>query len=160
MGIGMSAPEYTDIRYRSSDGIATITLSRPDRLNAFTETMSHELVDAFDTTDTDDDVRVVIVTGAGRAFCAGADLASGSDTFHPDRADRKTGHGDIDGVPRDAGGAVSLRIAASRKPVIAAPRNRPDSASASPAVASSRNKGLSASSPGARARVDRDTFPA
>lgn len=116
----MSGPKYTQIRYDASDGIATITLNRPDHLNAFTRTMSHELVDAFDTTDTDDDVRVVVVTAAGRAFCAGADLGGGSGTFNPDKAGQTAGHGDIDGVPRDAGGAVSLRIAGSRKPVIAA----------------------------------------
>jgi enoyl-CoA hydratase/carnithine racemase len=116
----MSGPGYSHICYDSCDGIATITLNRPDRLNAFTKTMSLELVDAFDTTDTDDDVRVVIVTGAGRAFCAGADLGGGADTFNADKADRTTTHGDVDGVPRDGGGVVSLRIAASRKPVIAA----------------------------------------
>jgi enoyl-CoA hydratase/carnithine racemase len=83
--------------------------------------MRDELIDAFDQADSDDDVRAVVVTGRGRAFCAGADLSAGSDTFNADRRQRsgatvKT----IDGVPRDGGGQVSLRVAASLKPVIAA----------------------------------------
>ncbi len=83
--------------------------------------MRGELIDAFDQADADDDVRAVVVTGRGRAFCAGADLAQGGDTFNADRrrssgAPRET----IDGVPRDGGGTVSLRVAASLKPVIAA----------------------------------------
>jgi enoyl-CoA hydratase/carnithine racemase len=104
------------------DGVATITLNRPDRLNAFNARMMHELVRAFDLTDGDDEVRAVILTGAGeRAFCAGADLSAGSDTFNYDsldEADRapvsKTGE------IRDGGGIVSLRIFDSLKPVIAA----------------------------------------
>jgi enoyl-CoA hydratase/carnithine racemase len=107
--------EYSDISYRVADGIATITLNRPDKLNAFTPVMCGELVDAFDHTDADDDVRVVIVTGAGRAFCAGADLSSGGSAFNPARR----GHSESD-VPRDGGGRVSLRIFESLKPVIAA----------------------------------------
>ncbi|WP_073264036.1 enoyl-CoA hydratase-related protein [Cryptosporangium aurantiacum] len=100
-----------------ADGIATITLDRPDRLNAFTPGMAVELVAAFDTTDADDAVRAVIVTGRGRAFCAGADLGGGSTTFVPSQARTVE---TIDGVPRDLGGVAALRIAASRKPVIAA----------------------------------------
>ncbi|MFD0452512.1 enoyl-CoA hydratase-related protein [Rhodococcus aetherivorans] len=64
-----------------ADGIATITLDRPDRLNAFTTTMEHELIAAYDRCDADDSVRAVVLTGAGRAFCAGADLSGGADTF-------------------------------------------------------------------------------
>ena len=107
----------TEIRYDSIGGIATITLHRPDRLNAFTKTMARELVAAFDTADADDGVRVVLLTGAGRGFCAGADLGDGAATFDDSKAEPD---GTIGGVPRDVGGIVSLRIAASRKPVIAA----------------------------------------
>ncbi|MFG2730540.1 crotonase/enoyl-CoA hydratase family protein [Streptomyces canus] len=116
---------YEQISYDVADRIATITLDRPDRLNAVTATTCRELVEAFDEIDTDDDVRAVIVTGAGRAFCAGADLSTGADTFNYDAADQESRAArqeadDIDGAPRDGGGTVALRIAASRKPVIAA----------------------------------------
>lgn len=97
-----------------SDGILTITLNRPDRLNAWTPTMARELIEAFDQADADDDVRAVIVTGAGRGFCAGADLERGGETFDP-RAREAS-----DGPPRDNGGMFSLRIFESTKPVIAA----------------------------------------
>src|SRR5437764_1171917 len=105
---------FEQIRYDVADGIATITLNRPDRLNAFTNTMAEELIAAFDAADADDDVRVVIVTGEGRGFCAGADLGGGGDTF--DWSDVATD----DESPRDTGGLVSLRIYDSLKPVIAA----------------------------------------
>jgi enoyl-CoA hydratase/carnithine racemase len=97
-----------------SEGILTITLNRPERLNAWTATMASELIDAFDRADADDEVRAVIVTGAGRGFCAGADLAAGGETFDY-RA--RTGS---EAVPRDNGGQVTLRIFESTKPVIAA----------------------------------------
>src|SRR5436305_3092596 len=106
---------FQDIRYEIADSILTITLNRPDRLNAFTGTMGRELIAAFDRADADDDVRAVIVTGEGRGFCAGADLGGGGETF-----DSGELQGDGDGVPRDTGGQVSLRIYASTKPVIAA----------------------------------------
>jgi enoyl-CoA hydratase/carnithine racemase len=105
---------FEQIRYEVADGVLTITLNRPDRLNAFTETMLKELIAAFDASDADDDVRAVIVTGEGRAFCAGADLARGGETF--DWRERAAA-GD---VPRDGGGRVVLRVYDSLKPVIAA----------------------------------------
>ena len=108
--------EYTQILYGVEDGVATITLHRPDRLNAFTGTMMHELIDAFDQVDGDDDVRAVIMTGAGRAFCAGADLGGGGETFARGGSDIQTPQG----VPRDGGGMVSLRIFECTKPVIGA----------------------------------------
>ena len=107
---------YAQITYEVADRIATITMNRPDRLNAFTTTMMRELIDAFDRVDADDDVRVVIVTGAGRGFCAGADLSGGGDTFSAGGSDIQT---DV-GVPRDGGGMVSLRIFDCKKPVIGA----------------------------------------
>ena len=69
--------EFRELRYEIADQILTITLDRPDRLNAFTARMGRELIEAFDLADADDDVRAIIVTGAGRAFCAGADLQAG-----------------------------------------------------------------------------------
>jgi enoyl-CoA hydratase/carnithine racemase len=105
---------FQEIRYEVADHVLTITLDRPDRLNAFTPTMGRELLEAFDRADADDDVRVIIVTGEGRGFCAGADLGGGGDTF--DWRDRQEG----DAVPRDGGGQVTLRIFDSLKPVIAA----------------------------------------
>jgi enoyl-CoA hydratase/carnithine racemase len=111
----MSPLDFSEIRYEVADHILTITLDRPDRMNAFTATMMRELIAAFDAADADDDVRVVVVTGAGRAFCAGADLEKGGDTF--DWSARQAGEGE---VPRDGGGQVVLRIFESTKPVIAA----------------------------------------
>jgi enoyl-CoA hydratase/carnithine racemase len=113
---------YTEIEYTVADGVATITLDRPERLNAFTLVMRGELIDAFDRVDADDDVRAVVVTGRGRAFCAGADLERGGDTFDHGAAKDMLGGRDTfeDGMPRDGGGTVALRIARSLKPVIAA----------------------------------------
>jgi enoyl-CoA hydratase/carnithine racemase len=106
--------EFSEIRYEVSDHILQITLDRPERLNAFTPTMGSELIAAFDRADDDDDVRAIVVTGAGRGFCAGADLAAGGETF--DWRERRSG----DEFPRDGGGQVALRIFSSTKPVIAA----------------------------------------
>jgi enoyl-CoA hydratase/carnithine racemase len=106
--------DFEHIRYEVADGVLTITLNRPDRLNAFTGTMMNELIASFDASDADDDVRAVIVTGEGRAFCAGADLAQGGETFD------YRARGVTDEVPRDGGGRVVLRIYDSLKPVIAA----------------------------------------
>ena len=105
--------DTTEILLSQDEGVLTITLDRPDRLNAYTATMQRELLEAFDRADVDDDVRAVIVTGAGRAFCAGADLSEGGSTF-----DWRERGGD--GPPRDGGGQVSLRIFDCTKPVIAA----------------------------------------
>jgi len=109
--------EYTQITYEVADRIATITLHRPDQLNAFTGTMMREVIDAFDRVDADDEVRVVIVTGAGRGFCAGADLSGGGETFSKGGSDEIPE--DV-GIPRDGGGLVSLRIFDCTKPVIGA----------------------------------------
>ncbi|GAB3498972.1 enoyl-CoA hydratase-related protein [Nocardiopsis coralliicola] len=113
--------DYEQITYAAASGVATITLNRPDRLNAFTGTMRGELIRAFDEADADDAVRAVVVTGAGRGFCAGADLEAGADTFNASARGEKRREADrIGGVPRDGGGTVALRIAAARKPVIGA----------------------------------------
>ena len=106
---------YEQIRYEVSEGILTLTLHRPDKLNAFTATMAKEVIEAFDAADADDDVRVVVVTGAGRAFCAGADLSAGGDTFDP-----RVRGGTREEAPRDGGGRVALRIYQALKPVIGA----------------------------------------
>ena len=106
---------YEHIKYEISDRILTITLNRPKKLNAFTGIMQRELIEAFDRADEDDEVRAVIVTGAGRGFCAGADLSSGGDTFDSQQRRAVT----ID-EHRDGGGLVTLRIYESKKPVIAA----------------------------------------
>lgn len=108
--------EYSEILFDIDDHIATITLHRPERMNAFTGTMMRELIDAFDQTDADDDVRAVIITGHGKAFCAGADLGRGGDTFARGGSDVQTDAG----VPRDGGGMTALRIYESKKPVIGA----------------------------------------
>jgi len=106
---------HQEIRYEAAEGVATITLHRPKKLNAFTHVMRDELVDAFAKADEDDAVRAVIVTGAGRAFCAGADLSAGPATF-----DYATREGQTDEAFRDGGGRVSLRIFEMKKPVIGA----------------------------------------
>ncbi|WP_456696889.1 enoyl-CoA hydratase-related protein [Aeromicrobium sp. P5_D10] len=117
------------VRYAVEGHVAVITLDRPDRLNAFTDTMERELIECFDRSDADDEVRVVVLTGAGRAFCAGMDLAETDprDTFTSWRASASAPAGtqfDVDGsdlpVRRDGGGRVVLRIFDSLKPVISA----------------------------------------
>lgn len=114
----MSTAPYEQIAYEVSEGVLTVTLDRPDRLNAFTPRMFHELLDAFDRADADDDVRVVIVTGRGRGFCAGADLSMGAKTF----ATTELGSGEARDLAahRDEGGMLTLRIFHCTKPVIAA----------------------------------------
>lgn len=107
--------EYQEILYEIEDRILTITLNRPDKMNAFTVRMFNELMDAFDQADADDDVRAVIVTGAGRAFCAGADLSMGAATWDGDDSTF-----DFDISKGDTGGRLTRRIFDCTKPVIAA----------------------------------------
>ncbi len=116
--------DYQTILYELSDRVLTITLNRPERLNAFTEQMRVEMTDALDRADADDEVRAIIVTGAGRGFCAGADLERGGNTFN---YDERTAAGTGDGAPadkpswnRDGGGLLTLRIFEVNKPIIAA----------------------------------------
>jgi enoyl-CoA hydratase/carnithine racemase len=117
---------YEEILYDVKDGILTITLNRPEKLNAFTGTMMNELIDAFGRASKDDAVRAIVVTGAGRAFCAGADLSAGAATFDfAKRTDRPDRHieGEVDWSDeriRDGGGRVTLAIYDCLKPVIAA----------------------------------------
>jgi enoyl-CoA hydratase/carnithine racemase len=106
--------EFEQIRAEIDEGVLTITLNRPERLNAWTPVMARELMAAFDSADADDRVRAIIVTGAGRGFCAGADLSGGGDTFDWREREPKGP------VPRDNGGRFTLRVFDCRKPVIAA----------------------------------------
>ena len=103
---------YKTIIYEVEEGILTLTLNRPDKLNAYNNDMKSELIGAFDRADADDEVKAIIVTGAGRAFCAGADLARGGETFDHDSQGA--------GMQRDGGGMLTLRIFECMKPVIAA----------------------------------------
>jgi len=112
---------FETLLYDVADGIATISLNRPEKLNAFTSRMMVDLIEAFDATDADDRVRAVIVTGTGRAFCAGADLGSGGSTFdYAARGEAMRDEAKVGDVYRDGGGRVTLRIFESLKPVIAA----------------------------------------
>ncbi len=106
---------YDTIIYEVDNGILTLTLNRPEKLNAFTGDMLREMMDALDRADADDAIRAIIVTGAGRAFCAGADLSSGADTFNADTRDDRAG-----GLQPDGGGLLTLRIFECKKPIIAA----------------------------------------
>jgi len=103
---------FETLRYAVDDGVCTVTLNRPDKLNAVTATSIEELIAALDEADRDDRVRAVIVTGAGRAFCAGADLSGGGETFA--RGTQNASE------HRDGGGRVTLRLFDLKKPVIAA----------------------------------------
>jgi enoyl-CoA hydratase/carnithine racemase len=117
----MAAPQFETITYALEDGVAVVTLNRPEKLNAFNTQMMRDLIDLFDVTDADDAVRAVIVTGAGRAFCAGADLSAGAQTFdYETRGGEALAERQRDGVQRDGGGLLTLRIFDSLKPVIAA----------------------------------------
>ncbi|MFC4503438.1 MULTISPECIES: crotonase/enoyl-CoA hydratase family protein [Streptomyces] len=103
--------QYETVRAETADGILTVTLDRPEKLNAFSPQMMRDLLDVLDAADADDDVRVIVVTGAGRGFCAGADVSAGGSSFDH----RKAG-----AWHRDTGGRVALRLFSSTKPVIAA----------------------------------------
>lgn len=132
--MGGAAMERQETKLEIADGIAILTLCRPDKLNAFTGRMMQEIIAAFDETDANDDVKAVIVTGAGRAFCAGADLSAGAKTFDydartDDQSTRPQGNSPVraDGTVdyshpavRDGGGLCTLRIFESLKPVIGA----------------------------------------
>jgi enoyl-CoA hydratase/carnithine racemase len=111
-GKRIEGPSQSEVNLEAVDGVAVITLARPERLNAFTRAMADQLVEAWDRCDADDSIRAVILTGAGRAFCAGADMSEGAAIFDLARGG--------DSVPVDDGGRVALRIHASRKPVIVA----------------------------------------
>lgn len=124
----MTTPTYETLDYRVSGGILTLTLDRPEQLNAFTVAMAEELVDAYDRASRDDDVAAVVVTGRGRAFCAGMDLSTGGNVFGLDESMRPTMadlHERLDdpavlaGV-RDTGGRVALATYRCTKPVIGA----------------------------------------
>jgi enoyl-CoA hydratase/carnithine racemase len=108
------ATDYEQILTETSDGVLTITLNRPERLNAWTARMGSELRAAFDQADADDEVRAIVLTGAGRGFCAGADLEGGGDTFDYRKRDTAGSAG------RDNGGEFTLRVFESIKPTIAA----------------------------------------
>ncbi len=120
--------EYETIRYEVKDHILTLTLNRPDQLNAFTIVMAHELIDAFNRASEDDEVRAIVVTGAGRAFCAGMDLSGEGNVFGLDEArsptmedmEKRLNDPDIISGVRDTGGRVTLAIYDCKKPVIAA----------------------------------------
>jgi enoyl-CoA hydratase/carnithine racemase len=117
----MAAPQFATLTYALEDGVAVVTLNRPEKLNAFNTQMMRDLIALFDATDADDAVRAVIVTGAGRAFCAGADLSAGAQTFdYETRGGEALAERQRDGVQRDGGGLLTLRIFDSLKPVIAA----------------------------------------
>jgi enoyl-CoA hydratase/carnithine racemase len=107
---------YETLLTDCEDGVLTVTLNRPEKLNAFNAEMIRDLLDLYEAVDADDAVRVAIVTGAGRGFCSGADLSGGADTFDSGGGDPSSERA----VPRDAGGLVSLRIFECKKPVIAA----------------------------------------
>lgn len=112
-----ASPTYETLLYEIDDRVLTITLNRPDKLNAFNAKMRDELIDALDHADADDDVRAIIFTGAGRGYCAGADLSAGANTFNREAFEDG---GVVNGVDRDGGGLVSLRIYECLKPTIAA----------------------------------------
>ena len=118
-------PEFETLEYEVEANVLTITMNRPERLNAFNGKMQAEMIAALDAADADDDVRAIIVTGAGRGFCAGADLGRGAETFDyesGDQAERSDEEGRAEDIAkiRDGGGLLTLRIFELNKPIIAA----------------------------------------
>ena len=107
--------DYSTILYDLEDNVLLITLNRPEILNAFNRDMMAEMIDALNKADADDNVRAIIVTGAGRGFCAGADLSAGGNTFNAEARDDRE-----NGLHRDGGGRVTLHIFECKKPIIAA----------------------------------------
>ncbi|MBL6688100.1 MAG: crotonase/enoyl-CoA hydratase family protein [Pseudomonadales bacterium] len=105
---------YEQILYEKAGPVLTLTLNRPDKLNAYTAQMQTEMIHALDAADADDEIRAIIVTGAGRGYCAGADLSGGGNTFNND-APGRTG-----GLRRDGGGVLTLRLFECLKPIISA----------------------------------------
>ena len=105
---------YEQILYDKNGPILTLTLNRPDKLNAYTQQMQTELIAALDAADADDDIRAIIVTGAGRGYCAGAYLSAGGNTFNNDAPGREGG------LRRDGGGILTLRLFECLKPIISA----------------------------------------
>ena len=116
----VTASTYETVRYEIEDGIATITLNRPERMNAMTSRMTQDLLRVFDETDANDDVRCIILTGAGRAFCAGADLGGGATFNYESLADPDLELTRVGDIYRDGAGLVTLRMFESLKPVISA----------------------------------------
>ncbi len=116
--VALTQPEdevtVPDVHYEVVDNVATITFARPERMNAFRAETLHEFVEVLDRSDADDDVRAVVVTGEGKAFCAGADISGGPNAFRP------TPSSSNKEAQRDGGGIIALRIYAMRKPVIGA----------------------------------------
>ena len=118
----MPSPEFEDLRYEVADHVATITFARPKVMNAFRAKTLHEFLAALDAVDADDDVRAIVVTGEGKAFCAGADISLGADAFAPTQSRERAGTSGTAPAepPRDGGGMIALRIHALSKPIIAA----------------------------------------
>ncbi len=110
----MDTDDLQDLRYDVADHVATVTFARPERLNAFRANTMREFIAVLDRSDADDDVRAVVVTGDGRAFCAGADVSGGARAFEPTSPRTESE------APRDGGGILALRIYTSRKPIIGA----------------------------------------
>lgn len=119
-GPAADAAAFTAIRYEVDDGIATITLNRPEALNALDAAMERELVQVWDLVDGDDAVRAVIVTGSGRAFCAGYDLSGGGFDVVARAEQRGTEPLAPTGIPRDSGGVIALRMFRCLKPIVGA----------------------------------------